>query len=76
MTFSPIFFSPGKGAPQGIEKLHEVCARLKNFPIIALGGIDETNSADTLAAGASGFAAIRFLNDIENLKKVFAILPC
>lgn len=73
VTFSPIFFSPGKGAPQGIEKLREVCARLKNFPIIALGGIDETNSADVLAAGASGFAAIRFLNDIENLKKLFAI---
>ncbi|MCY7348837.1 MAG: thiamine phosphate synthase [Pyrinomonadaceae bacterium] len=73
VTFSPIFFSPGKGAPQGIEKLREVCARLKNFPIIALGGINAANLADTLTAGASGFAAIRFLNDKENLKKLFAI---
>ena len=72
VTFSPIFFSPGKGAPQGIGKLREVCARLAGFPIIALGGIDETNFAAVLTAGASGFAAIRFLNDKKNLKKLFA----
>jgi len=62
-TFSPIFLSPGKGEPQGIEKLREVCERLQPFPVVALGGIDETNFTQVLAAGASGFAAIRFLND-------------
>lgn len=68
ITFSPIFASPEKGAPKGLEKLKEVCAVLKPFPVIALGGIDETNHESVLKNGASGFAAIRFLNDFENLK--------
>ena len=75
VAFSPVFASPGKGAAQGIGKLREVCQELKPFPVIALGGVDETNFADVLAAGASGFAAIRFLNDIENLKKMNIFSP-
>ncbi len=74
VTFSPIFSSPGKGDSQGVEKLKEVCERLKPFPVLALGGIDETNFAEVLEAGASGFAAIRFLNKEENLKKLAANL--
>ena len=31
--------------------------------LIALGGINEANFKQALEAGASGFAAIRFLND-------------
>ena len=68
VTFSPIFETPDKGAPQGIEKLREVCEKLKPFPVIALGGIDETNYKPVLENGAGGFAAIRFLNDAENFK--------
>ncbi|MDQ3712725.1 MAG: thiamine phosphate synthase [Acidobacteriota bacterium] len=74
VTFSPIFSSPGKGDSQGVEKLKEVCERLKPFPVLALGGIDETNLAEVLEAGASGFAAIRFLNKEKNLKKLAADL--
>jgi len=74
VTFSPIFSSLGKGEPQGIKKLKEVCERLKPFPVVALGGIDETNFAEVLEAGASGFAAIRFLNKEQNLKKIAAHL--
>ena len=74
VTFSPIFSSPGKGDLQGIKKLKEVCKRLKPFPILALGGIDETNFAEVLEAGASGFAAIRFLNKEKNLKRIAANL--
>ncbi|MGC2235421.1 MAG: thiamine phosphate synthase [Pyrinomonadaceae bacterium] len=69
-TFSPIFASPNKGEPKGLDALREACERLNPFPIIALGGIDETNYEAVLKNGASGFAAIRFLNNIENLKKV------
>ncbi len=72
ITFSPIFSSPGKGEPQGVEKLREVCERLKPFPVIALGGVDATNYLEVLEAGASGFAAIRFLNDEENLRRLAA----
>jgi thiamine-phosphate pyrophosphorylase len=73
-TFSPIFQSPGKGKAQGIKKLREVCKSLKPFPVLALGGIDETNYAEVLQAGAGGFAAVRFLNDEENLIKTAANL--
>ena len=71
-VFSPIFFTPNKGAPKGLSALRKVCEKLKPFPIIALGGIDETNYKDVTAFGASGFAAIRFLNDAENLRKLKA----
>lgn len=73
-TFSPIFFSPNKGAPKGLEELRKVCEKTKNFPVIALGGIDETNYKTILEAGAAGFAAIRFLNisaNLRNLRKEF-----
>ncbi len=69
-TFSPIFDSPNKGNPQGVEKLREVCEKLKPFPVIALGGINETNYKSVLDNGASGFAAIRFLNDVRNLREI------
>ena len=72
VTFSPVFSSPGKSEPQGAEKLREVCERLKPFPVVALGGINETNFAEVLEAGARGFSAIRFLNDEENLRKLRA----
>ena len=68
VTFSPIFFTPEKGEPKGLKALREVCEKLKSFPVIALGGIDKTNFKQVLENGASGFAAIRFLNDEENLK--------
>ena len=74
VTFSPIFSMPNKDKFQGIENLREVCEKLKPFPVIALGGIDETNYKSVLENGASGFAAIRFLNNAENLKKLAADL--
>ena len=67
-TFSPIFSTRNKGEPQGLKKLREICEKLNDFPVIALGGIDENNFRNVLESGASGFAAIRFLNDAENLK--------
>jgi thiamine-phosphate pyrophosphorylase len=70
VTFSPIFHSPHKGEPKGLIELKEVCAQLKPFPVLALGGIDETNYKSVLETGASGFAAIRFLNEAENLRNL------
>ncbi len=64
-TFSPIFHSPNKGAPVGLDALREVCTKLKPFPIIALGGIDETNYHEVLQI-ADGFAAIRFLKKVRS----------
>lgn len=67
VTLSPIFHSPGKGKPVGLETLREACEALKGFPIVALGGVDETNYREVLEI-ADGFAAIRFLNNLRNLR--------
>ena len=75
VTFSPIFPTPEKekyGAAQGLENLRELCGQLKSFPVVALGGIDAGNYKSVLEAGARGFAAIRFLNERENLRKLTA----
>lgn len=69
-TFSPIFSTPNKGEPQGVEKLRQICEKLKPFPVIALGGVDETNYKTVLENGARGFAAIRFLNDAKNIREL------
>ncbi len=74
ITFSPIFHSPDKGEAKGIERLREVCKSLHPFPVIALGGIDETNFTAVLRGGASGFAAIRFLNEAKNLRNLDELL--
>jgi len=67
-VFSPIYPTPNKGEPLGLEKLRGVCEAVKPFPVLALGGINETNYKNVLGV-ADGFAAIRFLNDAENLLK-------
>jgi len=69
-TFSPVFHSPGKSAAQGLQRILEIQEKLKPFPVIALGGIDETNYKSVLQVGISGFAAIRFLNDDDNLNLI------
>lgn len=68
-VFSPIFETPGKSAPRGLDDLREVCETAKPFPVIGLGGIDETNY-ESVSKVAAGFAAIRFLNDARNLRKL------
>jgi thiamine-phosphate pyrophosphorylase len=70
VTFSPIFATPDKGKLKGLQQLKKARERLKPFPVVALGGIDETNYREVLQI-ADGFAAIRFLNDeakLANLK--------
>jgi thiamine-phosphate pyrophosphorylase len=73
-TFSPIFATASKakyGAPQGVAKLREAVEAAKDFPVIALGGIDESNFTEALrAGGAKGIAAIRLLNDTRRLMEI------
>lgn len=71
VVFGPVFETPNKGEPTGLAKLAEVCERLRPFPVLALGGIDDTNILPVLQVGAAGFAAIRSLNDV-NVKKFLA----
>ncbi len=56
--FSPVFESPGKGKPVGLDKLREVVENI-NIPVYALGGITEDKIPDVLDTGAYGVAGIR-----------------
>ena len=63
----PIFETPGKGEPIGLQRLAEICANEAPFRIIGVGGIDGTNGSEVLNAGAVGFAAIRYLNEFVRI---------
>lgn len=69
VMFGPIFKTPGKGNPTGLNQLREVCDAAGELPVIAIGGINETNYEGVLDSGASGYAAIRYLNDFVMMKK-------
>jgi len=72
-VFGPVFKTESKvglGDPQGLEKLRKVATELKDFPILAIGGVSLDNVADCFKAGASGVAAIRLLSDAENLGNI------
>jgi thiamine-phosphate pyrophosphorylase len=56
---SPIFETPGKGSPRGIEAIREARALAPDAKIYALGGIDEGNARACIDAGADGVAVIR-----------------
>ncbi|WP_437594516.1 thiamine phosphate synthase [Sorangium sp. So ce1000] len=62
-VLSPIFATPGKGPPLGLEALREARARLdaasRGVALVALGGVDAASAPACLAAGADGVAAIR-----------------
>ncbi|PYU72813.1 MAG: thiamine phosphate synthase [Acidobacteria bacterium] len=76
LFFGPIFATPSKaafGAPQGLERLAEVC-RAVAIPVLAIGGITLGNASACLAAGASGIAAIRLFQDAEDMTSVVQFL--
>jgi thiamine monophosphate synthase len=50
-----------------LEKLREITRAVEDFPVLAIGGITLDNVASCFAAGASGAAAIRLLNDVDRL---------
>lgn len=58
---SPVFSVPAKNArPLGLEGFAELAAR-SSSPAYALGGVNASNAAACLEAGAAGIAAIRSL---------------
>jgi thiamine-phosphate pyrophosphorylase len=66
----PIWATPSKpdaDPPIGLEGLREICAAV-NVPVVAIGGIDETNAADCIRAGAAGVAVIRAAREAAGLR--------
>ncbi|MBV5321943.1 MAG: thiamine phosphate synthase [Sulfuricurvum sp.] len=60
ITYSPIFTSPAKGEPKGLEDLKEIVAKIR-VPIFALGGITTEEQIKAVEeCGAYGFASIRY----------------
>ena len=63
--FGPIYETPSKipfGKPHGVDELAQV-AKAVSIPVIAIGGINASNAAECIRAGAAGIAAIRMIQD-------------
>lgn len=76
-VYGPVFDTPSKrayGPPVGLLSLGEAARALAPFPLVALGGVDETNAGDCLAAGAVGVAAIRLFADGQNLARAVHLI--
>lgn len=58
-TLSPLFASPGKGEPLGVERFAALRATVPDLEVLALGGVDVGNASLAARAGASGAATIR-----------------
>ncbi|WP_373001440.1 thiamine phosphate synthase [Sulfurimonas sp.] len=60
VTYSPIFASPGKGEPKGIDDLKELLQK-HEVKVFALGGIVEEEQIKAIEeTKAYGFASIRY----------------
>lgn len=63
VTFGPVFASPGKGDPTGIEQLRQACQA--GTEVFALGGVNWENAEECMNAGAVGIAGIRLFQDAD-----------
>lgn len=65
----PVWETPSKpdaAPPIGIDGLRDVCLSV-SIPVVAIGGIDASNAAECIRAGAAGVAVIRAVVEIEAL---------
>jgi thiamine-phosphate pyrophosphorylase len=61
----PIWPTPSKpdaDPPIGLDGLAEICAGV-TVPVVAIGGIDASNAAECITAGAAGVAVVRAASD-------------
>ena len=61
----PVWATPTKpdaDTPIGLEGLAEIC-RAVPVPVIAIGGVDASNAAACIQAGAAGVAVVRAATD-------------
>ncbi len=74
--FGPVFATPSKesyGPPQDLERLARVCESVQ-LPVLAIGGVTESNAESCFAAGAAGIAAIRLFQEIADVAGVVSRL--
>jgi thiamine-phosphate pyrophosphorylase len=67
----PVWETPSKGDADpalGLDELARIVSAVKT-PVIAIGGIDASNAAECIRAGAAGVAVIRAATD-PNLRRV------
>ncbi len=72
LIFGPVFATPAKisfGAPQGLERLAEVCRGIA-IPVLAIGGITPDNARDCYEPGAAGVAGIRIFQTSTDLPQL------
>jgi thiamine-phosphate pyrophosphorylase len=63
VTYSPIFASPNKGEPKGVDDLKELLKKC-SIKVFALGGIVEARHLKMVEeTGAYGFASIRYFEE-------------
>jgi thiamine-phosphate pyrophosphorylase len=65
----PVWETPSKpdaDPPLGLDGLRELCAAVST-PVVAIGGVDASNAAECISAGASGVAVIRAARDAAAL---------
>jgi len=70
----PVWETPTKldaDPPIGLEGLTWICEAV-SIPVIAIGGIDATNAADCLSAGAAGVAVVRAAADAKAINEALA----
>jgi thiamine-phosphate pyrophosphorylase len=66
----PVWATPSKpdaGEPLGLEGLAAICAAVA-VPAVAIGGVDASNAADCIYAGAAGVAVIRAVEELRPLR--------
>lgn len=63
LGFGPIFHTESKayrGTPRGLEAFQEICS-LSSHPVVAVGGMNETNAKAVLDRGGAGIAVVSYI---------------
>ncbi len=71
---SPIFATPGKGPPLGLDALRLAARGPGGGALVALGGVDAGNATACLRAGAKGVAARRALLEPRSVEALVGAL--
>jgi thiamine-phosphate pyrophosphorylase len=77
IAFGPIFPTVTKENPDpvtGVDLLRKVCRLAAPLPVVAIGGIDETNIRNVIEAGAASAAIISALYTSSGMDSAYARL--